>query len=47
MEKKEKKRKYFIITKNKDEYITLELKELFDDPNKYLQHNTKFIIVRK
>ena len=44
MEKKEKKRKYFIITKNKDEYITLELKELFDDPNKYLQHNTKFII---
>ncbi len=42
MEKK--KEKYFIITKSKDEYITLELKELFDDPSKYLQSNTKFII---
>jgi hypothetical protein len=41
---KEKKKKHFIITKNKDEYITLEYKELFDDPCKYLQSNTKFII---
>ena len=42
-ENKEKK-KYFIITKNKEEYISLELKEFFEDPNKYLQNNSKFII---
>ena len=44
MEKEEKKQKYFIITKNKEECIVLELKEFFEDPNKYLQKNTKFII---
>ena len=42
-ENKEKK-KYFIITKNKEECVSLEMKEFFEDPNKYLQKNSKFII---
>ena len=45
MEKEErKKKKYYIITKNKEECVILELKEFFEDPNKYLQKDTKFII---
>ena len=44
MEKPEKKKKYFIITKSKEEYITLELKDFFEDPNKYLQNKTRFIV---
>lgn len=45
MEKEErKKKKYYIITKNKEECVILELKEFFEDPNKYLQEGTKFMI---
>lgn len=44
MENGEKKRKYFLITKSKEECISIELKEFFEDPNKYLQNNSKFII---
>ena len=43
-EKQEKKKKYFIITKNKEECITLELKDFFEDPSKYLQNKTRFIV---
>ena len=43
-EEKKEKMKYFILTKNKEECISLELKELFEDPKKYLQNNSKFII---
>ena len=44
MKKQEKKKKYFIITKNKEECITLELKDFFEDPSKYLQNKTRFIV---
>jgi hypothetical protein len=43
MEKEKKKRKYFIITKNKEECIDIELKEFFSEPTKYLE-KTKFLI---
>ena len=41
---KKEKKKYFILTKNKEEGISSELKELFEDPKKYLQNSSKFII---
>jgi len=45
MEKSEKKKnKYFILIKNKEECTARDLKEYFEDPNKYLQRNSKFII---
>ena len=41
---KKAKKKYFILTKNKEECVSLEVKEFFEDPKKYLQNNSKFII---
>ena len=42
MERIKKNKKFFIISKNTEESTTLELKDIFGDPNKYLENNTKY-----